>query len=362
MVSISFKHAGKSGHARKSNVRRLLTIFIGAAAPFIASAAHAQTPAEFFADRQITLLVGGGGGGSVDIYGRMVGRYIAKKLSPTATVVPRNLPISGGVQAYMTLGSTAPRDGSTFATSARGPLSDPLLALKPATYDPRAFIWIGAINEDMSVCFTHKGSKIKSLEDARRIEATMASTGALAESSKFPHMVNALAGAKLRVITGYKGASDTRLAVERGEVDGQCTTFGSVLATQPHVLTGSDYNLLVQIGERSHPLGKKAPLITEFVKNADDRRLLDLIVKPLLITSSYTLPSGVPADRVAAWRKALQEVIKDPQFLDEAKKVGLEVDYRSGEEVQALVDALYQTPPHIIARAREVFGYKSSNR
>lgn len=347
---------------RATCARKLKLTLLGTAILLAPATAMAQNPAEFFADRQITLLVGGGGGGSVDIYGRIVGRYIAKKLSPTATVVPRNLPISGGVQAFMTLGSTAPRDGSTFATSARGPLSDPLLAEKPSTYDPRTFIWIGSINEDMSVCFTHKGSKVKTLDDAMRIEATMASTGALAESSKFPLMVNALAGAKLRIITGYKGASDTRLAVERGEVDGQCTTFGSVLATQPQVLKGQDYNLLIQIGDRAHPLGGKAPVITQFVKNAEDRQLLDLIVKPLLITSSYALPPGVPADRVTAWRDALQQVIKDRQFLEEAAKVGLEIDYRTGEETQAIVDALYKTPKPIIERARQVFGYNSANR
>ncbi|MFN3891774.1 MAG: Bug family tripartite tricarboxylate transporter substrate binding protein [Beijerinckiaceae bacterium] len=350
---------GKAGMKFERNLNAALLFGAILLAP---AAAMAQSPADFFADRQLTLLIGGGGGGSVDIYGRLVGRYIAKKLSPTATVVPRNLPISGGVQAFMTLGSTAPRDGSAFATSARGPLSDPLLAGKPATYDPRSFLWIGSINEDMSVCFTHKDSRVKTLEDAKQVEATMASTGALAESSKFPLMVNALAGTKLKIITGYKGASDTRLAVERGEVDGQCTTFGSVLATQPHVLKGQDYNLLIQIGDRSHPMGGKTPVITQFVGNADDRLLLDLIVKPLLITSSYALPPGVPADRVAAWRAALQQVIKDQQFLEEAAKVGLEIDYRTGEEVQALVEALYQTPKPIIDRARQVFGYGSANR
>ncbi|MBX9759545.1 MAG: hypothetical protein K2Y29_12295, partial [Beijerinckiaceae bacterium] len=221
-----------------------------AAIGLLAAPAQAQTPAEFFADRQINLLIGGGGGGSVDIYGRIMGRHLARKLPGSPTMVPRNLPISGGVQAFMTLGSTAPRDGSTFATSARGPLSDPLLSEKPAMYDPRAFIWIGAINEDMSVCFTNKASKVQTIEDARGVEATMASTGALAESAKFPLMVNALAGTKFRIITGYKGAADTKLAVERGEVDGQCTTFGSLIATQPQVLAGDEYNLLVQIGER----------------------------------------------------------------------------------------------------------------
>ncbi|MBX9760868.1 MAG: hypothetical protein K2Y29_18975, partial [Beijerinckiaceae bacterium] len=98
------------------------------------------------------------------------------------------------------------------------------------------------------------------------------------------------------------------------------------------------------------------------VTNESDRRLLDLIVKPLLITSSFALPPGVPADRVTAWRTAFQQALKDEQFLDEAKKVGLEINARSGEEVQKLVEDLYRTPPEAIARARAVFGYNSANR
>lgn len=321
-----------------------------------------QTPAEFFKGRQLTLLVGGGGGGSVDIYGRLVARHIVRFLPGDPIVVVRNLPAAGGVQAYMTLGTTAPRDGSLFSTSARGPLTDPILSLKPAAYDPRNFIWIGAMNDDSSVCFTAPHSKVKTLAQAREQGATMASTGGLAESSKFPTAINAIAGTKFKVITGYRGASETLLAVEKGETDGRCTTVGSLLATQPHILKDKGYNFLIQVGESKHPAVPDTPLVSDFAKTQADRQFLDLIIKPLTVTSSFVLPQGVPAERVQVWREAFQKTIRDPQFIAEGKKVGLDITPRTAQEVTKIIHDLYALPPSVIDRARKIFGYDSAKR
>jgi tripartite-type tricarboxylate transporter receptor subunit TctC len=262
----------------------------------------------------------------------------------------------------MTLATTAARDGSVFATSARGPMTDPILSDKPSPYDPRKFIWIGAINEDSSICFTGKASKIKTLNDAIGNETTMASTGALAESSKFPLAVNAMTGTKLKVITGYKGAADTKLAVARGEVDGQCTTFGSMLAVEPDAFTSGEYNLLVQIGDSPNKLAGNTPLITQFIKSESDRQVLNLILKPLAITSSYALPPDVPSDRVSAWRNALRAVVQNKGFLEDADRVGLVPSPRSGQEVQSLVEDLYSISPASLDRARKIYGYDSTGR
>lgn len=328
----------------------------------LTSSAMAQPADDFFKGRQINLLIGGGAGGSVDIYGRLVARHIIRYLPGEPNVVPRNLPAAGGVQAFMTLGTTAPRDGSVFATSARGPLTDPILATKPAAYDPRKFNWIGAMNDDSSVCFTAGHSTVKSLADARTSIATMASTGALAESSKFPLVINEIAGTKFKVITGYRGAADTLLAVERGETDGRCTTIGSLLATQAHILKDNRYHFLIQVGESKSPLVPDSPLVSDFAKSHEDRQLLNLVIKPLLITSSFALPEGVPPERVRQWRDAFQKVIRDPEFVSDGKKVGLDIVPRTAEDVTGIINEIYNLPPNVISRARRVFGYDSQSR
>lgn len=324
--------------------------------------ALAQTADEFFKGRQLTMLVGGGTGGSVNIYGRMVARHIVKYLPGNPSIIAKNLPAAGGIQAYQTLGSTAPRDGSMFATSARGPLTDPILTTKKPLYDPRKFIWIGSMNDDSSICFTGKHSNIKTLADARASETTMAATGHLSESSKFPKAVNAIAGTKFKVITGYRGASGTVLAVEKKEVDGRCTTFGSVFATQPHVLTDKSYNLIMQVGVERHPAAKDVPTVLEFAKTDADKALLKLVLEPLRITSNFVLPEGVPADRVRIWRDAFQKTLRDKNFLAEAKKIKLDITPRTGEEVANIIEKLYKIEPQIVKRAREIFEYGKSRR
>lgn len=346
----------------KTKLQIAPALFLALCAGSVSAPAHGQSVEEFFKGRQLTLLVGGGGGGSVDIYGRLVARHIVRFLPGEPVIIVRNLPAAGGVQAFMTMGTTAPRDGSMFTTSARGPITDPILSTKPAAYDPRKFIWIGAMNDDSSVCFTASHSKIRTLQQAREIAATMASTGALAESSKFPLAINEIARTQFKVITGYRGASETLLAVEKGETDGRCTTIGSLLATQPHILKDPGYRFLIQVGETKHPAVPDSPLVSEFAKTDDDRRFLDLIIKPLTVTSSFALPEGVPQDRVTIWREAFQKTIRDPQFVAEGKKVGLDITPRTAQEVTKVIEDLYNLPPHVIARARTVFGYNKSSR
>jgi tripartite-type tricarboxylate transporter receptor subunit TctC len=177
--------------------------------------AHAQPAADFIAGRQVMLLIGGGMGGSVDIYGRMVAPHIARHLHATQppAITARNYPASGGVQAYMALASTAAADGSAFAIAARGPLTDPLWSNKPAGYDVRKFVWIGSMSGDSTSCYTMSHSSIRTLADAKIRETTMAATGVTAESGKFPHALSATIGTRFKVIAGYSGTQGTLLAI-----------------------------------------------------------------------------------------------------------------------------------------------------
>jgi Uncharacterized protein conserved in bacteria len=324
---------------------------------FAGSAAAVADPAdEFFRGRQLTLYIGGGAGGAVDLHARLRARPIARYLPGSPVVVPRNLPAAGGVQAFNALGTTAARDGSAFATSARGPLTDPLFADKIASYDVTKFNWIGAMNDDSTVCYTRGPSSVKTLADARRQETTMASTGVLGESSKFPIALNATIRTKFKVITGYSGTGNTLLAVERGESEGRCTTISSINATQPGALQQRSVNVLVQVGLSKRPDLTDVPLALEEAKTDEDRAFLKLLVAPLAIASAFALPAEVPPDRVEVWRKAFTATLKDPHFREEAAAISLEITERSGPEVEKIIHTIYATPKPILERAQAVFG------
>lgn len=315
----------------------------------------AQAADQFFHGRQLTLYIGGGAGGAIDVYGRLLARHIVRHLPGNPVIAPRNFPAAGGVQAFMTLGTTAPRDGSAFATSARGSLTDPLYSDRQAPYDVRKFIWIGAMNDDSSVCYTRRESPIRTLADAQHQETTMASTGVLAESSKFPVALNATIGTRFKVITGYSGTANTLLAVERGETEGRCTAVGGVYATQPGAIQNRTINMLVQVGLKRRADLPDISLALELAKTSEDRAFLRLLVAPLSIASAFALPPDVPADRVATWRNAFAATLKDPQFREDAARISLEITERNGPEVADIVNSIYATPRATIDRARSVF-------
>jgi tripartite-type tricarboxylate transporter receptor subunit TctC len=317
--------------------------------------AFAESAATFFHGRQLSLYIGGGPGGAVDIYARLLARHIVHYLPGNPVIVARNYPSAGGVQAYMALGTTAARDGSAFATSARGPLTDPLYSDKPAPYDVRKFVWIGSMNDDSSICYTRGASQVRTLADARRHETTMASTGILAESSKFPVALNATIGTRFKVITGYSGTANTLIAVERGETEGRCTTVGSVQTTQPGALKNRSINVLVQLGMTKRAELPDVPLSLDEAATDSDRALMRLLIAPLAIASAFALPEGVPGDRVAIWRAAFSATMKDARYREDAARIGFDVTERSGPEVESIVRGIYATPRQIVERASEVF-------
>lgn len=338
---------------RNSHIGKCALIAVVVAS--LSEATQANPVEDFFKDRQLSLYVGGGTGGGVDIYARALSRHIVSYLPGKPTIVARNLPAAGGIQAFTTLATTAPRDGSAFATSARGPLTDSLISGTKPNFDVLSFNWLGALSDESSMCHTMKESSIKTIEDAMRHEVTVASTGARSESAKIPLALNAAINTKFKVIIGYRGQGDLLLAVERNEVEGRCSTFGSLYATRPDWVRDGKINILVQVGLEKHPDFPNVPLALDLAKSPDDRRLLSFAMAPLAIASPFALPADVPADRVAAWRGAFTATVKDAAFLEEAKKLKLEITPKDDKQILAILRDIYATPPHIIKRAVEAF-------
>ena len=353
VAHISLKFTSRNWLSSQS-LKAAIAVF-GLFCLFTAGGLRAQTAEQFFVGRSLTLLLGGGAGGSVDIYGRLVAQHIVRQLPGSPTVVVRNLPAAGGIQAYMALANTAPKDGSTFATFARGPLTDPIFDDKPANYDVRKFKWLGSLNDDTSLCYTLGPSSIKTLDDAQKHEVTMASTGATSESGKFPLALNATIGTRFKVINGYSGVANTMLAIEAGETDGRCTTLGNLKSTRPEYLQPGKLNILVQIGLKKTSEFGNAPLASELASSGVARELLNFIAAPIAIDAPFALPEGVPEDIQQIWQQAFSKMISDPEFLNDAKKLNFDVRPHSGEEVTEIIRKIYSLSPVAREFGRKAF-------
>jgi hypothetical protein len=172
-------------------------------------------------------------------------------------------------------------------------------------------------------------------------------------------LINVL-GVKLRLIGGYPGSREIVLAMDRNEVQGMCGMDWSSLATQqPDWVASGFVRALAQEDVEGHPALNKmgVPLTTSFAKSSEDRQVMEMIYSQNLIGRPYFAPAGVPADRIAALRKALRVTLEDKALLDDAQRSGLDIGPMEGEEMQALVTKLYALPPRIVARAKQALTY-----
>jgi tripartite-type tricarboxylate transporter receptor subunit TctC len=305
------------------------------------------------AQQQVNFAVGYSPGATYDIYTRTFARHLGKHLPGNPSVVVQNMTGAGSLRSANYLFNTAPKDGNTIGMFARGLAMQPLLDMTGIQYDARKFNWIGSLGTDVSMVLSWHTKPFKSLDDVRAREMVVGATGSGAYSVIFPYILNGVLGTKFKVVTGYPGATDFLLAMERGETDGTAgVSWGTVGAGKPDWIREHKINILVQLGTRKHPDLGAAPLVLDFAKTATDRGVLELIFSRQEMAYPVVAPPGVPAERVQALRQALAATVKDPEYLADAKRQTLETDAVSGTDITALIDRLYQSPPEVVARAK----------
>jgi hypothetical protein len=167
--------------------------------------------------------------------------------------------------------------------------------------------------------------------------------------------MNALLGTKFRIILGYPGGNDINLAMERGEVDGRgSNSWASWKKTRPDWISQKKINILVQIGLKKAVDLPDVPLLMDLAANDDDRRLLRLLSASTNIGRPIFTAPGVPADRVAALRKAFDTMVHDPAFIAEAKREKFDVEPNSGEELNKLVAEIVGIPAPQAERLKKI--------
>ena len=325
---------------------------LGANAP-----AMAQDPvAQFYKGKSVTLIIASAPGGGFDTYGRIVARYLGNHIPGSPTVIAQNMPGAAGATSSFYVMNVGAKDGTVLGAIHPGNILEPVLGDKrKVRYDPGTFQYIGNANNDVYVCVIRTDAPVKTFEEALTKEVIVGTSGEAASTRDFPLLLNRVLGAKFKVVLGYSGNREVQLAIERGEIHGQCGAgWSSVIANHPDWFEKKLVKVLVQEASVSHPLLDSwgVPKSVDFARTQEQRDVLDLIYSQEQFGRPYVMAPEVPADRVAAMRKAFMDTFKDPAFLAEAKKLNLDVDAISGDEVQALVKKVYATPQAIVDRAK----------
>jgi tripartite-type tricarboxylate transporter receptor subunit TctC len=330
-------------------MKRLL---VAALIALTASAANAAGVEEFYKGRTINLIIGYSVGGGYDLYGRQVARYLGKHVPGNPTVVPQNMPGAGSLKAVMYIYAAASKDGSVIGTFGRTEAVAPLLTPDEAKFDATQLNWLGSVTSETSTCVTWHTSKVKTWDDALTTQFSLAGEGAGADPDVFARLIKNVFGAKVKLVSGYPGTNDASLAVERGEVDGECgLSWGTLESRHQDWLKNNSVNILIQAALKKEPKLPDVPFIMDLAKSHEQQQMLKVILSGQSMARPFAAPPGVPADRLAALRKAFDDTMKDPEFLEETKRARMEVNPITGAELQALLKEVYASPKDVIAKA-----------
>jgi tripartite-type tricarboxylate transporter receptor subunit TctC len=320
-------------------------------------AAFAQEP--FYKAKTIRIVVGFPAGGGFDAYARALSRHMGKHIPGNPTLIVENMTGAGSLIAASHLYKVAKPDGLTFGTFHGSQVVAQLIGAQGIEFDARKLEWVGTPGKNHDVCLLSKASGITSVEQWMAAKTPIRLGGSAPGSSTddFPKVLRAVLGLPLRIVTGYKGTADMRLAVDSGEISGLCgISAASVRATWRKQLETGDATVVLQNAPQPHPdLPGNIPLAINLAKTEEGRQLIHTgIHAPSAITYAYSAPPGTPQDRIQILRRAFWNTTKDPEFLAEATKANLDVNSIQGEEVAKLIADLFRLDPKTVARLKEI--------
>ena len=346
----------KNKKAEASMPRFSSLAFIVAAAALASPcgpAAAQDGVAEFYNGKTIRLFVGLPPGGGADAYARVVQRHIGRYIPGNPTVVAQSTPGAGSLRSVMAL-NAADTDGTAMVHFSSGLLTQALTAPDRVKVDFRSYAFIGNVSEDVRVCYLRSGAGVRNWAEmiAHKQGVIFAGSAAGTAGNANIAMLRNLFGVPLKIVQGYAGSAAKRLAIERGEVFGDCGGWTSV---PEDWLSEKKINVMVRLSPTLLPgMDKSVPFAGDLVKTADERRIYDLLNAPERLGRLFMVAGSVPQDRVAALRKAFDAMVGDATFRAEAEKAKLTVTPMTGQEVTRQIAEVYATPAPLIAKAKAI--------
>ena len=313
----------------------------------------AQT-GDFYQGKTVQFMVGYGPSGAFDAYTRIAARFIGKHIPGNPTVIVNNMPGASSLQFVRYMQTAANKDGTQFGMFNRGLMPKSVLEPKETGVDFTRFNWIGSMNSEMSICYFRKDKGIKSLEDARKIKFTLGDTSKNSGGYIYTSILHSLTPDTSRIVLGYANTGDIWLAIERGEIDGNCTLMTSIESLRPEWLPKGMIDVIVQFNETKHKTLPTVPTIFEVLKSDQEKQAINFLIASEEIGRPIIAPLGVPADRVAILRKAFDSMMKDPEFIAAAEKLNMEMDPISGEKAAAIAASIQNTPREAVELARKL--------
>jgi tripartite-type tricarboxylate transporter receptor subunit TctC len=335
----------------------VFALALGAAALGSTNPAFAQSgdPETVYGRKGITLTVGYAPGGSYDLYARFTARFLGRHLPGKPSVVVQNMPGAGSLQAANYLYSVAPKDGTAIGVVVETLPMEQALQNPGVKYDAARFTFIGRIATSNNIQLVWHTAKAKSIEDVMTIETSVAGTGPANLAETVPRVLNALVGTRFKIVSGYPSSGPGMLAMERGEVDGAATSWAIVKSQRMDWINSGKARIILQfVPTRAKDL-PHVPALGELGKTDEARQILDLYASGGALGRYVIAPPDLPPEMTRALRDGFDAMVRDPEFLAEARKVNLDVDPAPGPEIEAVARRTLQVSDAVRQKVREIF-------
>ena len=328
-----------------------ITIFTGQAQ----TPAKAQnTVADFYKGKDVQVVIGADVGGSYGLYGQLVVRHLKKHLPGQPNLVLQSMPGAGGLKALGYTYNAAPRDG-TVLTIAHAEVLFETLLVDGNPFNAKDYTWIGRMMDADFVGLVTKKSGVANLEDAKKKQVIVGATGVNSVTAVGPQLFNEFIGTKFKIVPGYKGTNEIFFAMEKGEADSIAVSWVTAAYIQGEKLkSGELIPVYAVAGERLKEL-PNVPNITEFGRNPTEKAFVDIYASSALIGRALAVPPQVPADRIAALRVAFEAMVKDPEFVKDAKDKNIPLNLMTGEKLNAEVTRIMATPKETVDGAKAFY-------
>ena len=315
----------------------------------------AQDPASFYRGKTVRIVVGFSAGGGYDVYARTLARHLGRRIPGSPTVIVQNMPGAASLKSVQYLTAGAPADGTVVTAFNPGLMTQSLTAPDKIGVNFLDYAWIGNVSEDFRVCHTWNGTGINSWADLlARPKVNFGNTGVGTSAYIDNRILSELFGVKLNLVMGYPGSAEKRIAIERGELDGDC---GSWTSLPEEWLRDHKITVHIRFSRTLVPgMPASAAAARDLLSDPGKQQIFGLLTASAVVGRPYIAPKGIPAERLAALRTAFDATMKDPEFLADSERQRLLVTPMAGAEVEAFIKDLYRTPPGIVAAARQISG------
>lgn len=304
--------------------------------------------AEGFKDKTVRIIVGTNPGGGFDTYGRAIARSFGKKIPGDPRIIVQNMPGGGFAIAMNYLFNIAKPNGLTLGATNSGLVMKQIVKVKGLRFDIRKFGWLGSAGKATPTCMVMARTGIENLADLKNANKAVNFGSAGTLTREGPLILRDFVGGKVNMVEGYQGTSQIRAAIQRNEVDGYCSSWESVRVRAKEMLAARGGNRLIPIitsGDDSDPVLKELPTFSSAIKNKEDRAAFEAWLGPYKFFRSFVTPPNTPQDTLDTLRTAFRNTLDDPEFRAVSKKIGIEISYLSGPDIEKLLTQIFSISP-----------------